>query len=102
MRRLPQKGCAGSFVTGTNFSPGTGKNSTPSEAKPIFPDEKSGKPFGKWGGGGAGGAGGRFTRQSPVHKGWSAALANPMLQAAMTAAPMIWEVMRPMMSSYFA
>src|ERR1700745_1088267 len=89
MRRLPQKGWAGSFVTGTNFSPGTGKNSTPSEANPILPDEKSGLPFGRWGGGGAGGSVGRLTETSPVHKGRSDALASPALQAATSVTPMI-------------
>ena len=47
--RLPQNGCAGSLVTGLNFSPGTGKNSTPSEAQPMSCEEKSGTPEGRRG-----------------------------------------------------
>src|SRR5258706_4247647 len=47
--RLPQNGCAGSFVIGTNFSPGTGRNSTPSDAQPMLLEDKSGTPEGSRG-----------------------------------------------------
>src|SRR5256885_13366039 len=66
--RLPQYGCAGSLLTGTNLAPGIGRNSTPSEAQPILLEEKSGAPAASRG------------------AGWSAARAANTQAPAMTVA----------------
>src|SRR5712691_4646927 len=46
---FPQCGWAGSLLTGMNFSPGRGRNSTPLEAHPMLLEEKSGTPEGSLG-----------------------------------------------------